>query len=334
MNIFNDYDILYPDLVLDIIRYFDSMKHPGYDKIYPKCILNFCVGQGENAKGALKVNPEIVVSICEKLCSHHILMRIESDNGFGHSNNYIVNRNPDISFESGSMYYNYVNSIVYGFNYIYRVYHNMVVPIVYENQSGDYSIGTGFKFLNGIATAKHCILGAKSIAIKDYSSDELKDKVIFINQNPDVDVAFICVNKKSNNYTYFRDAQIMEDILVMGYPKIPGFTDFLTAEKATISAIAESRIIPTVGEVTAIADNYLSKIKLMLITAKIKGGNSGGPVINSEGFIVGISCQMPAFEGDYDDLGYGVATPISELISAINSTKTLDVSKINFRNFD
>ena len=102
----------------------------------------------------------------------------------------------------------------------------------------------------------------------------------------------------------------------MGYPKIPAFTDFLTAEKGTISSKAESRLTPTKGAVAAFGDNYLSGAELMLITARIRGGNSGGPVINEDGSIIGIACQTPYYDdeiGDYDDLGYGIAVPIKYL---------------------
>ena len=39
------------------------------------------------------------------------------------------------------------------------------------------------------------------------------------------------------------------------------------------------------------------------------GGNSGGPVINDKGCIVGVACQTPYYGediGNYDDLGYGI----------------------------
>ena len=54
----------------------------------------------------------------------------------------------------------------------------------------------------------------------------------------------------------------------------------------------------------------------MLITARITRGNSGGPVINQNGSLVGIACQLvdsDAENGEYDDLGYGVAVPVSYL---------------------
>lgn len=39
----------------------------------------------------------------------------------------------------------------------------------------------------------------------------------------------------------------------------------------------------------AVGKEYLAYIDAMLITARIKGGNSGGPVINSNGSLVGIA---------------------------------------------
>ncbi|MBR2674794.1 MAG: hypothetical protein IKE52_04995 [Mogibacterium sp.] len=53
----------------------------------------------------------------------------------------------------------------------------------------------------------------------------------------------------------------------MGYPRIPAFTDFLTAEKASISSKAESRITPTKGSIEAYGHEYLASLEAMLITA-------------------------------------------------------------------
>lgn len=124
----------------------------------------------------------------------------------------------------------------------------------------------------------------------------------------------------------------------MGYPKIPAFTDFLTAEKATISSMASSRITPTVGAIAAYGEEYLAKMEAMLITAKIRGGNSGGPVINSNGCLVGVACQIPNYQGeigDYDDLGYGIAVPVKYLKELIEKKPKVKTVPDNFfRDFD
>ena len=56
----------------------------------------------------------------------------------------------------------------------------------------------------------------------------------------------------------------------------------------------------------------------MLITAKIKGGNSGGPIINNKGCVVGVAFGEPIYEGSYDDVGYGVGMPIQVLNDIIS----------------
>ncbi|HHU56382.1 MAG TPA: hypothetical protein GXZ48_06825 [Acholeplasmataceae bacterium] len=51
----------------------------------------------------------------------------------------------------------------------------------------------------------------------------------------------------------------------------------------------------------------------MLLTCPIRGGNSGGPIINEYGEVVSVFTDIPFAEGDsfqYDNFGYGCATPI------------------------
>ena len=56
----------------------------------------------------------------------------------------------------------------------------------------------------------------------------------------------------------------------MGYPKIPGFNCFQTAEEAVISAVPEKRFTVTEGQVAAEAQQIWSRDKFFLITAKNK----------------------------------------------------------------
>ena len=199
-------------------------------------------------------------------------------------------------------------------------------------------MGTGFKFLDGIITAKHCVEDAENLQIKGYSANELNRKGIFISDNPGVDIAFIQTGQLADPILYTDNGEVLQEVLVMGYPRIPAFTDFLTAEKATISSKAEARITPTKGAIAAYGNEYLAKIEAMLITARIKGGNSGGPVINENGCLVGVACQVPDYENNdndyYDDLGYGIAVPIKYALEIISDRKnTLEVADNFFRDY-
>ena len=75
---------------------------------------------------------------------------------------------------------------------------------------------------------------------------------------------------------------------------------------------------------------------LLLITAKIKGGNSGGPVFNKSGYLVGIASELMDSKGNYDNVGYGMAIQASELSNLINhkNCKELDKRNISFVDFE
>jgi hypothetical protein len=121
--------------------------------------------------------------------------------------------------------------------------------------------------------------------------------------------------------------------MVMGYPKVPFFLEFCTAEKANISAMADLRMTANLGSVAAEGEIYYPQglPKLLLVTAKMKGGNSGGPVINEEGYVVGIATGVPDGEGFSDDhVGYGMAYPIQALIDLINEGNRVDVEFMDF----
>ncbi|MDO5638036.1 MAG: hypothetical protein Q4G18_12435 [Myroides sp.] len=59
-----------------------------------------------------------------------------------------------------------LSCLVYGFKYIYDYYKAYTLPILHIDEKDDYSIGSSFLYQGGILTAKHCIEGAKKIAIQ------------------------------------------------------------------------------------------------------------------------------------------------------------------------
>lgn len=334
--IYNDFDEKYPDLVIKLLEYFRVDKEND-GPIAKRSIKKFC--DKYKGKYDFTKQPWILSAICKRIYEAGYMMCLKSRGGLGLEDNYLFHLNKVEFFESDKdrlMYF--FNSIVYGFEYVYKMYKNIVVPLVWERDNGDYSMGTGFKFLDGIVTAKHCITDAKNLQIKGYRAEELKDVSVYISDNESVDVAFIKTGRTENPLIYCDEGKVMDEVLVMGYPKIPAFTSFLTAEKATISSKADARITPTKGYISAYGYEYLTKTSALLITAKIRGGNSGGPVINQAGCVVGIACQIPNYDGEigsYDDLGYGIAVPSSYLTKIVSSSqrRKMDIPKNFFRDF-
>ena len=68
------------------------------------------------------------------------------------------------------------NAQVYGFEYIYKLYKELVVPLIWEKEDGTYAMGTGFKYLDGIVTAKHCVADAKHLKMRGYQREDFVDK--------------------------------------------------------------------------------------------------------------------------------------------------------------
>lgn len=329
------YDEKYPDLILTILDYFE-ISNTASGKLKEKSVLKFCEKYIEENK--LIYQPTVINRICKRLCDCGLMERIGSFGGNGWNDNYlfIIRDQEAFNRERPRLKY-YYNCMVYGFDYIYEIYRDLVVPFVWEKGNGDYAAGTGFKFLNGIVTAKHCIKDVKNLQIKGYKAEELEGKPVYISDNDGVDIAFIETGIIEEPTIYTEDGEVMQEVLVMGYPKIPAFTNFLTAEKATISSKASSRITPTTGAIAAFGFEYLTKMDAMLITARIQGGNSGGPVINENGCLVGIACQIldaSSENGDYDDLGYGVAVPVKYLTEIVSKkNRTLDIPENFYRDF-
>lgn len=325
MEEFRDYDIKYPDLVLSIIRYFSI----GNGNISKKSVSDFCLNSYKTPQGEEIVQPEIVAKICDILCRHGKMSCIKNGTAMGLYNNYgiIFNEPASSKLKSVKVYY---NSIVYGFEYIYNQYKNSVLPLV--AYSGDkQAMGTCFRILNGIATAKHCLTDGDKVAIKGYRSDMLNQSKVLVSKNKDIDIAFIVTDEGSD--PSIDKPSVLQDVLVMGYPKVPWFNNFCAGELATISASAKLRMTATRGAIAAIEPMYYPRNcpDILLITARIRGGNSGGPLINSAGSVVGIAVGTPSGEGDSDDdIGYGMAYPIQVLFDILKEESELQIDFCDF----
>lgn len=320
MKLFYDYDIKYPDLMISILEYF--WFEGDFNK---KTVIGFCANNKYNNAGK-GLSPQIILKICDILMDNNILSLNRRGGALGGDTCYsFVWRDTKEKWEDYKLEYNHIcSSLVYGFEYIYRYYTDKVIPIIAYMEDGTQAMGSAFKFYNGIITARHCIEDGSQFAIKGYSKQQLDNSKVYISQNPAIDIAYIDLGIAS--HTHYESPKILDDVLVMGYPKIPLFLDFLTAEKAAISTIAKLRMTPTKGAITAIAPNiYTYKdTNLLLITARIKGGNSGGPIINKRGCIVGVAFSQPYYEGDsYDDLGYGIGMPIIVLNNILAEQNTI-----------
>lgn len=325
-----------PDLIMKLMLYFSPKYKDEGGRTLPtndKSIINFLDRHYKSEQNGYTLNGFDIIKICNILKEKGMLLSARSDGSLGLSNNYISDLK---NLKDSPMQINMLNSIVYGFEYIYEKNKDMVIPLAWDKGNGDSSIGTAFKYRNGIATAKHCLTDVNNLMIKGFTADELNSSHVYIHQNDGVDVAFIELGSELNYNVFPEDGKVLDEVLVMGYPKIAAFTDMITAEKTSIAAKADARQTTTTGSIVSFGTQYLMKCEMMLITAKISGGNSGGPVINDKGSLVGITSCLSEGEGDYDNLGYGVVAPVKylmDILSKDGERKELPIETDFFRDW-
>jgi serine protease Do len=203
--------------------------------------------------------------------------------------------------------------VAFGFAKIRDHFSNSVVKLKLT-QGGKTSIGTGFLIDDRrIITAEHCVPSGSSLEIEGCNATaKLKKILTFKNKaaptptRGNVDIAVLEFDSdpfpNTPKFKLWSDAPL-EDVLAMGYPPLKGFTSGLIASKGEIISKEISK----------------NRDELMIIfSATIKGGNSGGPIINL-GKVVGIVTHLlRVSESDIQKLGYGLAFPAQRILDLLN----------------
>ena len=267
--------------------------------------------------------------ICEKMVEDVLLIKVKSNPMLPFLNEYI-----GVNSTNSSKPQEFVRELDYGvydfkyrgFTHIYDSFKTSVIPIVGFNAKGDEDNGTAYYIGNNcFVTAAHCVKGLEKFNLikQDGSSYVLKEVWYPLGQNTDdYDLAIVVVDEKPTCPSFWLgDPFVLGEVLTLGYPPIPGINPLLTAENASVAAYRKA----VVGQVVADANTYFNHLDYFLISARVKGGNSGGPVINNEGKVIGTVIQLPfdsegGFDGKrFDIMGFGICLPSKYIDDLIRS---------------
>lgn len=234
-------------------------------------------------------------------------------------------------FLEADMIYGTFDFAALGFPYVRDYFKHSVKAINVIKADGRPDNSTGFVLEDRrFVTARHCIEKKREIHIDGWDAVHAPLKAIWVfkdtrysprsevDKRPDLALLEFTSDPFPGIPGFeLQEAQILDDVLTMGCPTVPGFDQMFITETAQIAAELKS----TVGHVVAQERAYLGNLPYLLISARVKGGSSGGPVIGREGKVVGVVAQLPAeAEGRLDMLGYGVVVPTSILKQLLQAT--------------
>lgn len=168
------------------------------------------------------------------------------------------------------------------------------------------SIGSGVAVADGgyVLTNHHVISGANSIKL--YYADKDVGNASLIWSDSSLDLAII---KSEKNMPYLATSPLSEvgvgdDVLAVGTPISLQFQHSVT--KGIVSALNRTLEIQSISGYTTYMQNLIQH------DASINAGNSGGPLINTTGKIIGINSLKAS-----DAEGIGFAIPIETAINVI-----------------
>jgi serine protease Do len=236
------------------------------------------------------------------------------------------------AFNQDDASYGVYDFLALGFPKIREHFAEAVRAVVVTKVNDAEDIGSGFLVESRMfVTARHCILNMKEVRIPGWNPSNTSLLNIWTPVDDRVDLAVLQFDGDPfPGIPGFQvgNATLLDDVLTMGYPPIPGFESVLVAETAQIAGHLKS----TTGQVIGEEKSYLDQQTYLLISARVKGGNSGGPVIGRLGRVVGVVCQLPAeAEGRVDTLGYACAIPTKTLsqvlLACLNQSDSVESVK-------
>ena len=167
--------------------------------------------------------------------------------------------------------------------------------------------GSGF-FVSSkghIITNHHVIDGCNTTKVS-FKGNQIDAKILAVDKMNDIAILKINIKPESIFPISNEDVSLLEDVVVAGYPKGKKISSAIKTHKGVVTALAGA------------GDNYSN----FQTDATINAGNSGGPIVNQKGNIVGIAVQTWVEEG-VQGIHFGIKSSTLKTFASSNSLKFL-----------
>jgi putative serine protease PepD len=171
------------------------------------------------------------------------------------------------------------------------------------------SQGSGFVIdsSGGIVTNEHVVAGAESISVRFWNGKTYAAKVV--DSDASLDLALIKVDTPSSQL----------------HPLLLGDSSAVKVGDAVVAIGSPFGLQETVtsGIVSAVhrqitATNNATIVSAIQTDAAINHGNSGGPLLNAQGRVIGVNAQIESDSGGNDGVGFAIASSsVRQLLSSL-----------------
>lgn len=328
---------VYPELTLQAIDFFtcEEVNPQLFEEVKMKCAALAIKRKSVNAEHMITLGFLSVVDFSDFLLDRgykegipsqgvDYLLKAFVDNGIVTEMPYQFQQwNPEKRFKVGGKFAKYlydrdlILTTVCGWQYIVDKYTNSVFKIEHINDQNEVSIGTGFYFAakndklskQVIVTNRHVVEKAKTLRVFDKNDAPISFKGI--NCDPVMDIAFIILDKflPIPSFHFNNDFEMLMEIITMGYPSVP------------MSKLAYQLVHK--GEINSYIHTFDGSSRLVF-SAKTSSGNSGSPIIDKYGMVIGIVAEELFEREQFYEKGklpYYAGIPSKEIIRSFNSSQ-------------
>jgi S1-C subfamily serine protease len=186
-----------------------------------------------------------------------------------------------------------------------------------DNETVAASSGTGFFISkNGkLVTNHHVIEGCKDIKVF-YNDNSYLANLLAVDKMNDLAILEI----KKNVDTYYmvanEDPELLENVIIAGFPLGKNVSSAIKTSKGSITALA------------GYGDNYSE----FQTDAALNSGNSGGPIMNEDGEVVGVAVAAYGKQAGVESFNFGIKNSTLKTFAKANKIKLETPSTFSFFN--
>jgi S1-C subfamily serine protease len=175
-------------------------------------------------------------------------------------------------------------------------------PFGFPEEREQQALGSGFVIdkAGHIVTNFHVIDGASEIEVSFSNNDSLSATIVGSDASTDIAVLKVAASSRALTPLELGDSdsvQVGDGVVAIGNPL--GLTRTTTA--GIISALHRDLVAPNGYQIDEVIQT----------DAQINSGNSGGPLLNARGHVIGVNSQIATAQGSTGSIGISFAVPIN-----------------------